>query len=237
MAILSEYSYSATDKGPFRSENQDALICRPDIGVYAVADGAGGHTGGKLASTTVMDAIARLPAGIPVDQRLAAIRHAVGDAHKRLRKFADENGEGAVTTVVVLLLAGDYFVALWVGDSRIYMLRKGELIQLTHDHTLVQQMIDAGTLSPDEGKNHPQANIITRAAGGMEDDFQLDKRTGTVLPGDRFLLCSDGLMKTMDDDEIAFILEQDGDVAEALLATALRRRARDNVSVVTVVRP
>lgn len=237
MTNLREYSYHATHKGPFRTENQDALVCRPDLGVYAVADGAGGHRGGRYAATTVIEAIASLPPGLPPEDRLGALRRAVDDADRHLKVHAQASGDDAVSTLVVLLLAGDYFVALWAGDSRVYLLRDGEMTQLTHDHTLVQQMIDTGSLSETESRNHPNANIITRAVGSAEVDFRLDKRTGVVLPQDRFLLCSDGLLKTMDDDEICYLLGQDGDVAELMLMTALRRRARDNVSAVVVVRP
>ncbi|AQS86747.1 serine/threonine protein phosphatase [Neoasaia chiangmaiensis NBRC 101099] len=237
MTTLSEYSYCATHKGPFRTENQDALICRPDLGIYVVADGAGGHRDGRLAANTVTDAIAALPDGLPPDQRLAMLRGAVGDAHRRLRDLAGNLGNGAVSTIAALLLEGDYFVVLWAGDSRIYLLRNGEMTQLTHDHTLVQQMVDSGSISPAEGRNHPKGNIITRAVGGADPELILDKRIGMVLPHDRFLLCSDGLLKTMDEDEIGYLLGQDGDVADALLSTALRRRARDNVSIVAVVRP
>ncbi|GAJ30460.1 PP2C family protein-serine/threonine phosphatase [Acidomonas methanolica] len=237
MAALREHSYHATHKGPFRTENQDALVCRPDIGVYAVADGAGGHKDGRFAATTVIDAIAALPPWLPPEERLPALRQAVDDAHRRLKDFAGEGKRGAVSTLVTLLLAGDYFVVLWAGDSRVYLLRDNEMIQLTHDHTLVQQMVDSGSLSADESWNHPRANIITRAVGSAEPDFKLDKCTGVALPNDRFLLCSDGLLKAMDEDEICHLLGQDGDVAEAMLTTALRRRARDNVSVVVVVRP
>lgn len=240
MNPIAEYSYHATDPGAFRSENQDALISRPSLGVYAVADGAGGHRDGRWAANTVIDAIAAIPEGLPPSQRLSAIRQSIAHAHDTLRQAADECEDprgAAATTVAVLLLEGDYFVVLWVGDSRVYLLRDGELIQLTHDHTLVQQMVDSGAIMSREGRNHPHANVITRAVGSSDPELAIDKRTGTVLPGDRFLLCSDGLLKTMDDDEICHALGQGGDVAAAMVATALRRRARDNVSAVVVVRP
>ncbi|MBS4076109.1 serine/threonine-protein phosphatase [Ameyamaea chiangmaiensis] len=237
MTNLQEYSYYATHKGPFRTENQDALVCRPDLGVYAVADGAGGHKGGRYAATTIIDAIATIPPDVPPGDRLGTVRRAVNAAHQHLREHTAVTGDDAVSTLVVLLLAGDYFVVLWAGDSRVYLRRDGEMIQLTHDHSLAQQMVDSGSLSLIESRHHPNANIITRAVGGAEAELKLDKRTGVVLPQDRFLLCSDGLLKTMDEDEISYFLGQDGDVAERMLATALRRRARDNVSAVVVVRP
>jgi len=237
MTDLQEYSYYATHKGPFRKENQDALVCRPDLGIYAVADGAGGHKGGRYAATTIIDAIAAITPGLPPEDRLGMLRQTVNNAHRHLQEHAAMTGDDAVSTLVVLLLAGDYFVVLWAGDSRVYLLRAGEMLQLTHDHSLTQQLVDSGSLSLIESRNHPNSHIITRAVGSAEVALKLDKRTGVVLPKDRFLLCSDGLLKTMDEDEICYFLSQDGDVAERMLATALRRRARDNVSAVVVVRP
>lgn len=237
MKNLQEYSYHATHQGPFRLENQDALICRPDLGIYAVADGAGGHVNGRLAATRIIDTIAALPTGLPPEERLSALRRAVDEAHSWLRARSTDGHNGAVSTVVALLLEGHHFVVLWAGDSRAYLQREGELMQLTHDHSIVQEMVDAGSISESESRHHPKAHVITRAVGSADDAFRLDKRIGIAMPRDRFLLCSDGLVKTLEDDEVNHLLAQDGDTAQAMLAVALRRRARDNVSVIVVVRP
>lgn len=238
MNALPEYSYQTTHVGAFRTENQDAVICRPDLGIYAVADGAGGHCDGRVASQTIMEAIASLPPNLLPEDRLSALRNVLSQAHLNLQTRASRQGSrNAVSTLVALLISGDYFVVLWVGDSRAYLLRDGLLIQLTHDHTLVQQMLDSGSISLAESRYHPQSNIITRAVGSADPQLNLDKRTGTVNAGDRFLLCSDGLLKTMDDDEIAYLMAHEGDVADLMLTTSLRRRPRDNVSAIVVIRP
>ncbi len=223
--------YSVSHRGAVRPENQDALVCRPEMDVYAVADGAGGTENGRAAADAVIANISRISPAVPVTERLGEIRRAVTAAHEALL-----SNSKAASTVAVLMLDGPYFVCLWVGDSRIYLCRDGELIQLTHDHSMVQEMVDAGTLTPAEARVHPKANVITRAVGGIHGELAIAKRTGESLPGDRFLLCSDGLTKTMEDDEICQLMSGPGDVAAAMLDTALRRRARDNVSVIVVCR-
>lgn len=223
--------FSATHRGAVRSENQDALLCRPEIDVYAVADGAGGHENGRAAADAVIAGIAALPPSVPPADRLAAIRNRVAVAHEHLQQAGQ-----AASTLALLMLDGRFFVCLWVGDSRVYLRRGGVLTQLTRDHSLVQEMIDAGTLTIAAARTHPNSNVITRAVGGNAGELNLAKCTGEAEAGDRFLLCSDGLTKTMHDDEICDLLGGDGDVAATMLDTALRRRARDNVSVVVVCR-
>lgn len=223
--------FSASHRGAVRAENQDSLLCRPDIDTYAVADGAGGHENGREAAECAIAAISGISPLLPAAERLPEIRRRIHAAHESLVAHGK-----AASTLVVLMFEGDYFVCLWVGDSRIYLLRQGELIQLSHDHSLVQEMVDAGRLTEAEARVHPSANVITRAIGGSAGSLQIAKRTGEAEPGDRFLLCSDGLTKTMDDAEIGQLLGGDGDIAARMLDTALRRRARDNVSVVVVCR-
>lgn len=231
--------YSETHTGAVRSENQDALVCRSDIEVYALADGAGGHANGRLAANAVIAKIAELSPILPAPERLGAVRRGIAAAHQGLLAgdMLGCQGSGiAASTVAVLLLERGFFVCLWVGDSRIYLWRGGELFQLTRDHSLVQEMVDAGTLSPWEAQSHPSGNIITRAVGAGGATLQVEKRSGEILPGDRFLVCSDGLNKTMNDDEICQLLGGDGDPAAKMLEIALRRRARDNVSIIVVCR-
>ena len=228
--------FSATHTGTVRPENQDALICRDDVGVYAVADGAGGHDQGRRAANTIIDALADISPELTPAGRLGEVRRRLHQAHKTLLC----NGSGALTghimasTVAVLLLDTRHFVCLWVGDSRIYLRRDDALVQLTRDHSLVQEMVDAGVLLPTEARVHPSANVITRAIGAGLEELQIEKRTGELRPGDRFLLCSDGLNKTMQDDEIQCFLDSGGDVAAKMLEVALSRRARDNISIIVV---
>jgi protein phosphatase/serine/threonine-protein phosphatase Stp1 len=124
---------------------------------------------------------------------------------------------------------------LWAGDSRAYLLRAGQIVQVTKDHSLVQELVDAQTISAAEAENHPRANVITRAVGAGDPTLALDKVSARLRSGDRFLLCSDGLWKTLGQDRLAQLLTADGGApAERLLAAALDRRADDNVTAVTV---
>src|SRR5437763_1667320 len=136
------------------------------------------------------------------------------------RAAARASGDVIVTTVVVLMARGDHFACLWAGDSRAYLLRDGVLRQMTRDHSLVQELVDAGSLAPEDAEAHPQANIITRAVGS-EEPLQLDKVAGTLLPGDVILLCTDGLFKALREPEMAHLLAA-GAGPQELLDTALK---------------
>jgi protein phosphatase/serine/threonine-protein phosphatase Stp1 len=131
-----------------------------------------------------------------------------------------------------MLARGEHFAMLWAGDSRGYLLRHGELSRVTRDHSLVQELVDQGTLSEDEAESHPQANVITRAVGA-QGELELDKVSGRIAEGDRYLLCTDGLFKTMAEAEIAAMLSAGGDAA-AIVTEAVGRGARDNVSAIAL---
>lgn len=227
-----------THAGAVRPRNEDSFTCRSDLGLWAVADGAGGHQSGAFASATIIAALNRLPMMPKAPRLLAETRRAVTNAHKTLCTEAASRGPGAmiVSTVVILILRDGHFACLWAGDSRAYLWRDGVLAQITHDHSLVQELVDEGRISPQEAEHHPQAHIITRAVGAGLDTFKLDKVTGTIRPGDQFLLCSDGLSKTLSDIEIAMVLAapEDATPSERLIAAALARLANDNVTAVTV---
>jgi protein phosphatase/serine/threonine-protein phosphatase Stp1 len=139
------------------------------------------------------------------------------------------------TTLVALLARGGHYACLWAGDSRAYLLRDGKLMRLTRDHSLVQELVDQGLLAADQAESHPQANIITRAVGA-QGELELDKISARIAPGDLFLLCSDGLFKALEEAEIASLLAS-GKGPEALLAAALARGARDNVTALAVGLP
>lgn len=222
--------------GAVRRDNQDAYLCRPDIGLYLVADGAGGHRDGGLAAARVVSSAATLAADDAAAVRLSALRHRLSQLHDTLLDEMDARADGAgiASTVVALLLDQHFFACLWAGDSRIYLLRDGALIRLTHDHSVVQEMIDSGALDARAAEGHRQANVVTRAVGGGTSRLMLDKRVGQVMPYDRFLLCTDGLTKALDETLIRRCLEQGGNAAGVLVEAALHRKARDNVTAVVV---
>ena len=231
-------SSAATHDGAVRTHNEDCYVNRPDVGLWAVADGAGGHSKGERASGLVAAALDAIPVGLDGPTLLAEVRRAIGEAHTVLRREAEALGDRAViaTTVAVLLAVGGHFACLWAGDSRVYLLRGGTLTQVTRDHSLVQELVDAGAITAAEAEGHPRANVITRAVGVDADRVELDKVTDRLVPGDRFLLCSDGLCKTLDDGAIGALLlgRETAAVADHLIAAALAKKATDNVTAVVV---
>jgi serine/threonine protein phosphatase Stp1 len=236
MSGLCFRSEAVTHPGAVRTHNEDAFLERPDIGLWAVADGAGGHEAGEVASTMLVEALGSIPAGLSAAELLAQVRLRIAATHTALRAEAARRGPRAViaSTLVVLLARGDHFACLWAGDSRIYLLRGGALQQLTHDHSLVQELVDSGMLRPEEAEGHPRANVITRAIGADDEPPELDKVSDRALPGDRFLLCCDGLNKTLPDRALASILGGSDAPAVELVEAALRQRATDNVTAIVV---
>lgn len=227
-------SFAATDRGTVRPHNEDAFVELPARGLWAVADGAGGHAAGEVASGLLREALMHVPEGLGPEETLAQIRLAVLAVHASLRQEAIRRGDTMIaSTLVVLLLHGGHFAALWSGDSRIYLHRDAALARITRDHSLVQTLVDQGMLAAEDAESHPQANIITRAIGAANDDGELDKAIGAVAAGDTFLLCSDGLTKALAEAEIAAYLDAD-EPALALIAAALAAGARDNVTAVVV---
>jgi serine/threonine protein phosphatase Stp1 len=230
-------SSAITHPGSLRKRNEDSYASCPAVGVWAVADGVGGHAAGDYASQTVTEALRGVPDGLSAGELLAEVRSRLDGVHQRLREEAGARGPDTImaSTIVVLVARGDYYACLWAGDSRAYLLRGSRITQVTHDHSYVQELVDAGALDPEEAERHPQSNIITRAVGSGEPELALDKVTDRLRDGDRFLLCSDGLWKTMSTADLGALLGADGKApAEELLAAALSRRADDNVTVITV---
>jgi len=232
------HSWAMTHPGPKRKHNEDACVDRPDLGLWAVADGAGGHHAGEVASGMIREALEAIPPGLSASELLAEVRGRIETTHEWLRAEAERRGPDVViaSTVVVLLARNEHYACLWAGDSRAYLLRDGAMRQITRDHSLVQELVEAGAIRPEDAEHHPRANVITRAVGADLDDFALDKVSGPIRPGDRFLLCSDGLSKTLPEGELAALLgETDGvPPAQALIAAALAMNVTDNVTAVTV---
>lgn len=223
-----------THRGTVRSRNEDAFVDRSDIGLWAVADGAGGHGAGDVASAEVASALADLPAGLTAAEVLSQVRLRLAAVHASLQRqtAASTKGEIPATTVVVMMARAEHFACLWAGDSRAYLLRDGQLSQMTHDHSLVQELVEAGELAAELAEGHPQANVITRAVGAPEP-LELDKVAGRIAPGDRLLLCTDGLFKALPEARIAQLLI-DGGGPEQLIERALEAGARDNVTALVI---
>jgi serine/threonine-protein phosphatase Stp1 len=229
-------SCAATHAGAANRLNEDAYVNRPDLGLWAVADGAGGHAAGEIASAEVAALLQSIDAGLSAGEMLVEVRSRLEAAHARLQTEASRHGAAMVaTTVVVLMARDDHFACLWAGDSRAYLLRGQTLTRITRDHSLVQVLVENGTISEAEAARHPQANVITRAVGADVDLLELDKRTGQLQAGDRLLLCSDGLSKTLPEDLLAELMSGDDETAaERLVTAALMAKATDNITAVTI---
>ena len=228
---------SRTHVGLRRQVNEDSLMVRTDRGLWAVADGMGGHDAGDVASAKVTEALAELPVVYGIDELVQSANAALQRANRDLIDLA---GSGSAertigSTVVGLAIAGQQFRCFWAGDSRAYRVRGGQIAQLTKDHSLVQSLVDAGMLAPDEAENHPNANVITRAVG-VGDELLVDTVGGDVATGDLFLLASDGLTRLVDDSEILAELSSHApdDAADRLVEAVLARGAPDNVSLIIV---
>jgi len=231
------HSRAATHAGTANRLNEDAYVNRPDLGLWAVADGAGGHESGEVASAEVAGLLQTVGEGLSAGEVLLEVRSRLEGAHARLRKMASARGAGVMvaTTVVVVLARDEHFACLWAGDSRAYLWRGHALTRITRDHTLVQAMVESGEITEAESFGHPQGNVITNAIGADNDFLELEKRTGQLMPGDRLLLCSDGLFKAISEEQVAELLSGDGDGgAERLVIAALAAQATDNITVVTI---
>ena len=226
-----------THVGKVRELNEDAWFGREDVGLWAVADGMGGHRAGEVASGLIVDALARVDASTSGYAFLDDVRRSIEDVNRTLLARAALLAPGTIigSTVVALLAYERHFACVWAGDSRIYLLREGRLEQLTRDHSRVQELIDQGALSREDARGHRRANVITRAVG-VTDHLALDMLQGPIHSGDVFLLCSDGLTGALEDREIAALLDGDdlASAADALIGRTLDRGARDNVTVVLV---
>ena len=226
---------SRTDVGLRRKVNEDSVLVRTDRGLWAVADGMGGHDAGDVASAKVTDALLSLPIVYGLDDLVQGAVEALKRVNRELIAIAGA-GEGSRSpgsTVVGLAIAGDQYRCFWAGDSRAYRIRDSRIVQLTRDHSLVQRLVDAGMLAPEEAEHHPNANVVTRAVG-VTDELEVDIVSGDAMPGDQFVLASDGLTRLVKDEELANELASGGleEAADRLIQTVLARGAPDNVSIV-----
>jgi serine/threonine protein phosphatase PrpC len=227
-------SVGRTHVGCVRTLNEDALLNKPEIGLWAVADGMGGHAHGDIASKIVVDGLAGVQDFSSADSFQNAARNRINAANDNLVQRAAQAGVMGAT-IVNLLVHQDRFSCLWAGDSRAYLYRSGVLRRLTRDHTVVQEMVDAGVLSAREAKGHPKAHVITRAVGAHAP-LQLDMISGSLQAGDRFLLCSDGLTAVLSEQTIAdgMLRAPLEAAAERMLQQAISAGAPDNVTLVLV---
>ncbi|MFI5834463.1 protein phosphatase 2C domain-containing protein [Micromonospora sp. NPDC051300] len=222
-----------SDRGLIRDGNQDSVYAGPRL--LAVADGMGGMAAGDVASNIVIGAMAPLDEDVPGDALVDALRSAVGTANQQLRDTVDANPqlEGMGTTLTATLFSGSKLGMVHIGDSRAYLLRNGEFAQITKDDTYVQMLVDEGRISAEEASSHPQRSLLTRALDGRDVDPEYSVRQ--VLPGDRYLICSDGLSGVVSADTIGDTMREYPDpqqCVERLVQLALRGGGPDNITVI-----
>ena len=237
-------AFGLTDVGKRRETNEDDFLLEPGRGVYAVADGMGGHAAGEIASRLAIETLQEVlqrndtaAERMSVEDAAEWLRGAVVEANRRIcdsiRLHEERRGMG--TTVVALVHSGEDAVVGHVGDSRLYLLRGGELVRMTSDHSWVNEQVKLGLMNDDTAQRHPMRNIVTRALGSRPDVL-VDLTSMRVEPGDVFLLCSDGLNTMLADEQIHALLlahRHDPEAAcRALVVETNRHGGEDNVTVV-----
>lgn len=236
---LTWHSYGITNVGKVREYNEDSLMQRSEAGMWAVADGMGGHHTGDVASQMIVGTLDKIHEGQPLHRLINDIENRLILVNEKLIKKAEESYVPITigSTVAMMVACGRFCVYLWAGDSRLYRQRKGKLQQLTTDHSQVQHYIELGLINAEDATKHPHRNIITRAVGATKKFF-LDMDIQEMRKGDRYLLCSDGLNKHLADSELADILQQGPAATERtcweLIELTLLRGASDNVTAIVI---
>lgn len=241
----------ASHPGLRREENEDSYCVRPDLGLYLVADGMGGHAAGEVASRIVVEVVEAFIADtrtadanrtwpFPLERALSfeanRIKAALRLANRRIASSMETNESlrGMATTAAAVLFSEERTVVAHVGDSRVYRFRAGELEQVTHDHSWVSEQVRAGVMTEADARQHPWRNVVTRAlAGGDDPDVELSEVS--LLPRDRVLVCSDGLSSVVTKQAIEAVLSAPGSlesVCQALIEAANAGGGPDNITVV-----
>ncbi len=225
-----------TDQGCRRTHNEDAIYYRSEDGIFVVADGMGGHAAGDVASQMLVEAVDAMETRGSFPTLVDRFDDTLIDLNRRIRAHADEHfgGKTMGCTLISMLASNGVGVCMWAGDSRLYQVRDGEMVQISRDHDPLEDLVESGAITPEQADEHPDSSVITRAVGG-QPELHLDIIAFDVQPQDVYLLCSDGLYREVLRDEIHQILGNEEPVertAKTLLNLALERGARDNVSVI-----
>lgn len=231
-------TYFCTDRGKIRERNEDAVYCNADEGIFIVADGMGGHSGGEVASQIAIEVLAeKMRSCTLINEKI--LKDGFALANQKINQAATEQGYSLMgTTASLLALSDENSVAKigHVGDSRIYQYKRPLLTRLTTDHSYVEELVEAGKITREEAFFHPNRNIITRALG-TQDTVKTDLLEATFEPGDIFLLCSDGLSGKIQNKDIEVVLSERQPLkwkGEQLLEMALERGGEDNISLILI---
>jgi serine/threonine protein phosphatase PrpC len=227
---------AASHVGMVRKVNEDSFLADDEAGLWCVSDGVGGFEAGDIASKTVVDVLAAIGRHRTAQSKLSEINDLLGIANRRVLDMSTErDGRMMGSTAAVLAISDSRFHAVWLGDSRIYLIRRNRIERVTRDHSEVQELMDSGVLTAEEARTWPRRNVITRAIG-VQEDPDPEVKTGGVQPGDRFLICSDGLTNYVDDHELLAIAigTVPQSACDQLIEMTLNRGASDNVTVIVV---
>lgn len=243
--------YAASETGPVREHNEDAWLVDVDGNLFVVADGMGGHAAGEVASRIAVETVSEVMLGMqdpeetrlltdvkdPGDMLRERLRYAMNQAALNIRRAVDENPAymGMGTTLVMVIVEDDQAHLAHVGDSRAYLFRDGRIQRLTRDHTVVQQEVDAGRLTPELARIVPHKNILTKSVG-YHGPVDPDTSTRMLESGDVIILCSDGLNDAVEDSEIEATAAETAaeDLPEVLVKQAIEQGTQDNITVVVV---
>jgi len=230
-------SCALSDKGKVRKHNEDSMLARPEIGLWVVADGMGGHSAGDVASQMIVTSLKEMQMSVNLKDCVNDIEDRLLAVNKQLVQKAQQTDNKTTigSTVVIMLAYRKYCIYMWAGDSRLYRVRDRQLRQMSTDHSQVELYVEKGLISREEALSHPHGNMITRAVGASEELF-LDMDIQELAKKDRYLLCSDGLTKHISDLEIQNILNEGTPEksCRTLIDLTLERGAVDNVTVIVV---
>lgn len=228
-------SHARTDKGRVRGHNEDSHVVRDDGGLWAVADGMGGHEGGEWASGQIVEQLDKINLALGFEETCEDALGATVAANRQILAEGKKRGKSMGSTLVMLVIEGTHYGVLWAGDSRAYRMRAGKLEQLSRDHTQVQEMVTRGLMTPEQALGHPMGHVLSRAVG-VQKEIELDKVEGEIQPGDIFLLCSDGLHGVVGDAGIAehFSREAPDRALDKLIDLTLEKGAPDNVTGIAI---
>lgn len=228
-------SYGVSHQGRVRSHNEDNFLVEPESGLWLVADGMGGHEAGEVASGSIVEHLAHMGIASSAPDLRARFEDRLSKAHAEIRRISVARGETIGSTVAALLAIDGQFACIWSGDSRVYLVRHAVISQVSRDHTEVQDLLDRGIITANEARAWPRKNVITRAVG-VSDEIAFDIEQGDILPGDIFVLGTDGLTAHIADEEIRATVTSlpPRQACEDLLATVLSRGGTDNVTIIVV---
>ncbi|MDH3351437.1 MAG: protein phosphatase 2C domain-containing protein [Gammaproteobacteria bacterium] len=230
-------STGVTNVGNVRKINEDAMLDLPQRGLWVVADGMGGHQAGDVASSSIVQALSEIGEHDRPSKLVDELEDRLIEVNRKLFEMSKSDGQSHVigSTVAAVVALPAHCLCVWAGDSRVYRLRNFELEQLTVDHSEVEELIAEGSLDRSEAAGYPGENVITRAVGG-EEELVLEYQLFPMQHKDRYMICSDGLYKDIETEEIREMMSEGStaDVCQKLLSCALSRRCSDNVSIVTM---